>query len=56
MAAKRTGEKKKGRGPAPELLVIPVDWADAVKRAMSKGKPPADVGKPKPRKKKRPQP
>ena len=38
----------------PEVVVLDGNWADAVKHALTRGKPPAEVGKPKPRKKKRP--
>ena len=42
MAAKKAVGKKPGkkRGPKPETVKIEGDWAEAVKRAMGRGKPP----------------
>lgn len=43
MAAKKVTPKRitpKTRGPKPETLKVEGDWEDAVKHAMTRGKPP----------------
>ncbi|MDB4971571.1 MAG: hypothetical protein JWN44_7260 [Myxococcales bacterium] len=51
MAAKKKAAAKRPAGRPEEPLILDGSWKDAIKRAMSKGKPPAE---PKPKKKRRP--
>jgi hypothetical protein len=43
----RTVGKGKKPGPKADRLVVDANWKDAAKRAMAKGKPPAEEAKPK---------
>ena len=40
---KKKPAAKAKRGPKPETLTISGGWKDAVKRALTRGKPPAEM-------------
>lgn len=41
---KQVERKPRKPGPDPEVVKIEGDWKDAVRKALKKGKPPAESG------------